>query len=110
MEANPLLSNEANEIKAKAWGACIVPRLDAIRAWFTADVWKDSVGAYLMHQKIQLQGELNRGCESQREEDKLRGRIIMLTELLELPSVIDHNIELADAQKKKAGPQGHAGY
>lgn len=104
------LSNEVNEIKAKAWNECITPRLDAIRAWFKADVWREAVGAYLAYNLKQLQVQLNKGCESQREEDRLRGRILMLSDLLDMPNVIENNIAQADAQKHKAGPGGKAGY
>jgi len=100
--------NEVNEIKAKAWNDCITPRLEAIRGWFHSDTWSHGVGAYLSYQKNQLQKKLNAGLPNQRDEDKLRGQIVMLEELLDLPGVIDNHIDTANKQKNT--PKGNAGY
>jgi hypothetical protein len=103
-------SNEINEIKAKSWNECISPRLESIVRWFKHEEWTLGTGAFLAHQKNQLQKLLNVGCDTQRKEDQLRGRIQMLEELLEMPSVIARQIELSENEKKRPTPSGTAGY
>lgn len=103
-------SNEVEEIKAQSWNECIVPRLEIIKAWFKHPAWEEGIGAYLTFQHKTLQKLLNKGCVSQRDEDKLRGRILMLEELLDLPSTISNNIAVAENEKKRPKPSGTAGY
>lgn len=103
-------NEEVNEIKAASWNECISPRLETIKSWFKQPAWEIGIGAYLTLQHKNLQKLLNKGCASQRDEDKLRGRILMLEELLELPSVVTHNITVAEKEKTRPKPSGTAGY
>lgn len=101
---------QINELKAKSWNDAIMPRLEAVRSYLTADQWNKGVGAWLKDVDRQLTEKLKFGCKSREDDQFVRGQLAMLKEILDVPVVIDKIIAEQENQKKQANSRGPAGY
>jgi len=93
----------------KEWNGTISPRLESIRAWFTADEWKKGVQAYLSNVLMHLRENLEKKDNSPALDQYTKGQIDMLKQLIRIPDVIEKQIELI-AKNKESVPRGDAGY
>jgi hypothetical protein len=99
-----------NEIKAEAWNKCIVPRLEAIRAWYKHPEWTEGIAPFLANQKELNFRLLVKGNTTPTDDKFVMGRISMLMDILDMPGAIDRNIQMRDQVKSQPRPQGEAGY
>jgi hypothetical protein len=99
-----------NETKTALWNKYFTPNLKYLEGFLGQPQWYDLIAAYLLGIRNILQEQLNLGLESLREEDKVRGRILAINELLELPIVIGNQLGIEAEKKPAAKPAGTAGY
>lgn len=106
----------ANEIKAKNWNECVVPRLESVRAWLSVSDWTEGLAPWLRQSRDQLVTALIQGNSTLTFEQTrfLAGQIAMCNEILALPDTILTNIMEMDRNKAEAEKRqksiGNAGY
>jgi hypothetical protein len=106
----------ANELKAKSWNECVVPRLESIRAWFASSDWTEGLAPHYREAQSRFMDYLLQGNSTLTHEQEkfLLGELAQIREFLALPETILKNIMLRDRNQaeaeKRSKSVGKAGY
>ena len=100
-----------NSERGNAWNVYISPRLVALRSHFADAAWKEALYPYMkLIYDQQVDGLIHARGGKPGDDDYLRGRISMLSELMALPEAVEKMLAAKDAAKKKEVSRGQAGY
>jgi len=105
---SPTLEQQVVDIQTRAWNKHITPHLDGLRQWFNDSAWLESVAPYLREIS-----EMSVDLVLMRPGDDaafLRGKTLMMRDLLKFPEVIKRQIDAKDKASNQPRPSGEAGY